>query len=153
MPYPPELIPQPNYRYLSCPEDIAERALLRKHHLPPEQFFDELTDRPAEEEYLEKFSKNIKDLSTSLLGTFQPKHYAFVLDELTPARREYLIFQRWPLGEDVRLPPDDEEWIYRTPATLYHLLVAEVDGLNFDFEYLKEKYPATLKVVHNPLPS
>lgn len=150
MAYPTVLIPRPDFRYIDLPAHAAEHHLLRKHQLAAEELFDPITGRVVKEEYIEQFSKNVKDVSTSLLGTFRPEHYDYLLINLSEARRDYLVFDAWPPGETVAEPPVPAEVDVRSPATLYHVPFAKVHDLDFTFDYRGESFDAKLRVLHTP---
>lgn len=151
MHYPEVLIPAPNYKLLRADEaPVAALSLLRWHDLPPEQFFDPVTGLPAQEEYIEKFTKNTKDVSTSLLGNFCPEHYSYRLRIGDENRRNYLVFEGWSPGQKVAEPPTPGEFIHQTPPTLYTLIIQDVNDHRFPFDFQGERFHATLKVRHTP---
>lgn len=150
MSYPSELIPKPNYRYITDLDLLADRHLLRWHKLKPKLFYDEVTDLPVSVEMIEKFTKNVRDLSTSLLGNFMPEHYTYQLTLPIKTRREYLIFDAWPEGETVVDPPLKGEWMKCSVGTHYHLPIQAIDGKEVRVEFGEEVFLAHLSVRHTP---
>ena len=150
MPYPPELIPRPNYRYLSEIDPVRDRHLLRWSVLPPEEFFDEVNGIPVSVKVIEKIRKNAMDLSTSLLGSFTPNHYRFRVLPAEESRRNYLVFDLWPEGEQITDPIRDEEWTTNEVGTYYYLPIAELHEFEFPFRSGTEEFTARLTVKHTP---
>lgn len=150
MSYPAELIPQQNYCHLKEIDSIADRHLLRWSPLAREEFYDELTGKPVSDQVVEKIRKNVKDLSTALLGNFQPEHFCYRVCPPDEDRRRYLVFEIWPQGEKISAPVREDEWETVEVGTYYHLPVNSVHNYPIPFRSGSEEFTARLVVKHTP---
>lgn len=104
MHYPIEILPSPSYKLINC--DVSDFFLVRKSQAKSK---DELKEEIAKK-VKSKFiipSKNIIDLSTSLLGIFKEEHFRVKLTEEGLDR----YGDKWPIGSLIQPPIFNQDFI------------------------------------------
>ena len=144
--YPEHLPPQSHYHHIELNELPAGHHVSRFSTDPPGEVFDE--DGDLYPSQIGQPRKNALDVSTALLGIFQPADHRF---EVIGDRRIVLTYNIWE-GETV-LAIGSEEFRERKVTVAYHFSIADVNALRYTYPEEAPTLVGAARVIHTPVHS
>ena len=141
MNYPIEILPSPSYKIIDC--DVDNFYLVRKTDAQSKEELKGLMSS-VKSKYITP-SKDIADLSTSLLSIFHENHYSLELTE--EGASIYNI--RWSLRKLVQPPLYKRHFISTSTPVCWYIKIGDIDS-DFPYEHNNETITVESNVEHDP---
>lgn len=143
--YPKRLLPQKNYRIISCGKDIFNENTLTRH-TEEERIYLEGTNA-LDPDVIGKFpSEQLCDLSNNLLGIFREDDVCF---SITGSQKQIFI-GGWKEGDKVTIPRYKRDFEITTGRKNLFLKMKEVSECEIPYENPKGKETLRFQIEHTP---
>ncbi len=145
MSYPIEILPNNNYKFITC--DLSNYHLIR--HTSASSFAEQIDESTGllKQDYICKPRENICDLSTSLLSIFNNSHLS--LNLLPEGKQKYNHYCPADLTVDIPVLNTDYETVLE--RHFWSILISKINQQQVDYQKSNDPFIAICCVCHTPM--
>lgn len=146
MNYPTEILPDPNYKLIVC--DLSKHYLIRYTESGERDAIFNSSIQQIKQDAICSPRERMNDLSTSLLGIYEPRHISFEL--INDGKKTYGGYCN--PDEEVIPPIFNEHFTINNNRGFWVVLIEKIQGIIADYTKpnVDEKFSATCIVMHTP---